>query len=144
MREPAWEALDHTSDLRFLIRGHSEEDLFANALEAVLAQIVEPQFVCVKERRVISLTSETPLERFLDWLRELLYVVITQGFLVSRAERITLSNDETGYRLDAVLEGEMIDLKRHKLMHEVKTVTYQELSFGLKAGFWEARVVFDV
>lgn len=144
MNESVWEALEHTSDLELLIRGASEEELFANAAEALLAQIVEPESVGESEQRRIEARSESVEERFLDWLRELLYCVITQGFLVHHAEGVRLSKVGDQYRLEAVVCGEMLDLGRHNLLHEVKTVTYQDFLYGKEGDLWRARVVFDV
>ncbi|TKJ44242.1 hypothetical protein CEE36_00425 [candidate division TA06 bacterium B3_TA06] len=144
MNESVWEALEHTSDLELLIRGASEEELFANAAEALLAQIVEPESVGESEQRRIEARSESVEERFLDWLRELLYCVITQGFLVHHAEGVRLSKVGDQYRLEAVVCGEMLDLGRHNLLHEVKTVTYQDFLYGKEGNLWRARVVFDV
>lgn len=144
MNESVWEALEHTSDLELLIRGASEEELFANAAEALLAQIVEPESVGESEQRRIEARSESAEERFLDWLRELLYCVITQGFLVHHAEGVRLSKVGDQYRLEAVVCGEMLDLGRHNLLHEVKTVTYQDFLYGREGDLWRARVVFDV
>jgi SHS2 domain-containing protein len=144
VNESAWEALEHTSDLELLISGASEEELFANAAQALLAQIVEPEGVrCIQERRV-RLRAESPAERFLDWLRELLHRVITRGFLVHHAEDVRLSKVGERYRLEAVVCGEMLDLGRHNLLHEVKTVTYQDFLYGREGNLWRARVVFDV
>jgi SHS2 domain-containing protein len=139
-----WEALEHTSDLELFIRGQSEEELFVNAAEALLAQIVEPGDVRSIEERKVEIRSETPEERFLDWLRELLYHAVAQGFLVSHVERVNLSEKQDAYILDAVLCGEALDLRRHNLLHEVKTVTYQEFLYGKEGNSWRARVVFDV
>jgi len=144
VNESVWEALEHTSDLELLIRGASEEELFANAAEALLAQIVEPESVGESEQRRIEARSESVEERFLDWLRELLYCVITQGFLVHHADGVRLSKVGDQYRLEAVVCGEMLDLGRHNLLHEVKTVTYQDFLYGKEGDLWRARVVFDV
>lgn len=144
MNECRWEALEHTSDLELFIRGQSEEELFVNATEALLAQIVEPGDVRSIEERKVQIRSETPEERFLDWLRELLYHAVTQGFLINHVERVKLSEKQDACILVAVLCGEMLDLGRHNLLHEVKTVTYQEFLYGKEGNSWRARVVFDV
>lgn len=144
MNERRWEALEHTSDLELFIRGQSEEELFVNAAQALLAQIVEPGDVRFLEERKVQIRSETQEERFLDWLRELVYQAVTQGFLVNHVERVRLSQKKETCILEAVLCGEMLDLGRHSLLHEVKTVTYQDFLYGKQGGSWRARVVFDV
>ncbi len=140
----AWEALDHTSDLELVIRGSSEEELFSNATQALLAQIVELEDV--KERVSLKLEAkgETPQERFLGWLRELLYNDLTRGFLVARTKDVLLSKDGDVYLVSAEAWGEELDASRHRLLHEVKTVTYQDFLYGRVRDFWRARVVFDV
>lgn len=144
MNEPRWESLDHISDLELFIRGQSEEDLFANAALAVVAQIVELEDLQDVSEKTIEISSGTPEERFLDWLRELLYLVYTEDFLVSRIESLRLSEKNGEYKAVALVRGESIDPGRHRMLHEVKTVTYQEFLYGKEKDFWRARVVFDV
>jgi len=144
VNESAWEALEHTSDLELVIRGASEEELFANAAEALLAQIVELEDVrCVKERN-LRIRAESCEERFLNWLRELLYLNLTKGFLVRRAKVKRLAEEEGEYIAETVVCGEKLDDARHRLLHEVKTVTYQDFLYGKEGNLWRARVVFDV
>ncbi|MBN2379182.1 archease [candidate division WOR-3 bacterium] len=144
MNDAGWEALEHTSDLKLLIRGQSEENLFENAARALLSQIVELESVQVNERRLVKVCCANREERFLDWLRELLYISLVQGFLVQRVIDVRLYEKDEECCLDAVLCGEMIDYDRHRLLHEVKTVTYQDYQYGKKGDTWQASVVFDV
>ncbi len=144
MTEPRWESLDHTSDLELLIRGQSEEELFANAALAVTGLIVEADDLEDTLERKVEISSESPEERFLDWLRELLYLVYTKGFLVRRVLDVKLGTGAGAYVLGAVVSGDTLDRNRHRLLHEVKTVTYQEFLYGKKNRSWRARVVLDV
>lgn len=144
MNDLPWEALEHTSDLELLIRGRSEEELFKKALEALLAQIVEPATVKCVEKRELEIDAESSEELFLDWLRELLHLALTRGFLAHHAEETRLSKDTARYKVHAVICGETLNENRHELLHEVKTVTYQEFHYGKEGDFWSARVVFDV
>jgi SHS2 domain-containing protein len=144
VNEKLWEELEHTSDLELLIRGRSEEELFINAAAALLAQIVEPESVGCSQEREIKVSSDSAAERFLDWLRELLYENLTRGFLVKRVKELRLVAEGKEYVAEALLEGQMLDDSRHRLLHEVKTVTYQDFSYGKEGDMWRARVVFDV
>lgn len=144
MTEPNWESLDHTSDLELLIRGQSEEELFANAALAVTGLIVESGDLAGTTEQSIEISSESPEERFLDWLREILYLFYTKGFLTRGISGLELLIRDDKYVLRAVLAGDTLDRNRHRLLHEVKTVTYQEFLYGKDDGSWLARVVFDV
>ncbi|MBD3286260.1 hypothetical protein GF359_06915 [candidate division WOR-3 bacterium] len=139
-----WESLEHTSDLALLIRAQSEEELLAEAAGAVLAQIVEPKSVDGKTRKTVKVCAESPEERFLDWLREIVFLAATRGFLASAVLHMELSSGDGIYGLEAELSGEMIDTSRHLLLHEVKTVTYQDFFYGKTKSSWQARVVLDV
>lgn len=144
MSMKVWEALEHTSDLELEMWGASEEELFANAAEALLAQIAEPEDVTTGEEREIAVSGESAEERFLNWLRELLHLDLTRGFLIKRVEAVRLEVERGNYSVSAVARGEKLDAARHRLLHEVKTVTYQDFFYGKKKGRWQARVVFDV
>jgi len=139
-----WESLEHTSDLALLIRGQSEEELFTDAAAAVLAQIVEPDSVAGGIRRSLHITAENPQERFLDWMRELLFLATSKGFLPAKVVDLVLRTETGDYNLDAELEGEILDTTRHLLLHEVKTVTYQDFFYGKTSESWQVRVVLDV
>ena len=140
-----WEALEHTSDLEVLIYGKSEEELFVNAALALMSQIVELDTVRETKNLDIRMDSQVddPGEFFLDWLRELLYVSITRGFMICNL-KVKLGKNDNRCSLEAVLRGEYVDHSRHQLLHEVKTVTYQDFFYGLEGSTWKARVVFDV
>ena len=144
MTEPGWESLDHTSDLELLIRGQSEEELFANAALGVTGLIVEAEDLADAIERKVEISSESPEERFLDWLRELLYLVYTKGFLVRRVLDVKLGTSSGRFVLGAVVSGDKLSSERHRLLHEVKTVTYQEFLYGRENDGWRARVVLDV
>lgn len=143
MNETNWEALEHTSDIELLIRGHSEEELFINSISAILAQIAEAETVGEQNRLEITISAESREELFMDWLREILFLNLTRRFLVKKGESIELSA-EGGYTVKAVVWGEKMDMEKHELLHEIKTVTYQDFFYGKKDGIWQARVVFDV
>lgn len=144
MNNVSWEVLDHTSDLEIVITGASEEKLFENAAQALSAQIAEPEDIGKVAERSVQIEAESPEERFLDWLRELLYLSVTQGFLVGEVKNVGLSCERNCYKAEAVVRGEETDANRHRLLHEVKTVTYQDFFYGKTEGCWKARVVFDV
>ncbi len=144
MNETGWKSLEHTSDLELVFFGKSQTELFKNAANGLIAQIVELDDVEVKEYITVSFNSETEKELLLDWLRELLYLVNVRMFLIKEVSRLVACKSANGFKLKAEVGGEKIDENRHQLLHEVKTVTYQDFSYHHEGETWMAQVVFDV
>jgi SHS2 domain-containing protein len=74
------------------------------------------------------------------WLSELLAEFNLKGFIGNHCE---VTSVEPG-RVDGRVEGEVLDLKRHRFHTEIKGVTYHELKVWQENDRWHARVIFDV
>jgi SHS2 domain-containing protein len=132
-----------TSDLSFVARGASLEEVFGSAAAALLAATVEePEAVRDVVRRRVAL-SEPDLEllmlRFLD---ELIFLRDAEELLLRVVSlRVTLDN---GAQLEAELGGERIDRSRHALATDVKAATAHALRVAPEGGRWVATVTLDV
>jgi SHS2 domain-containing protein len=132
-----------TSDLSFVARGASLEQLFAAAADALLAATVEnPAGVADRERRDVCL-EEPDLELLLlRFLNELVYLRDAEQLLL-RARRVRVTLNDLA-RLEAELVGEAIDPVRHRMDTEVKAATAHGLRIAGEDGEWEASVTLDV
>ena len=76
------------------------------------------------------------------WLEKLLYYFEVDNMVFSRIKVKKLGS----CYLSAVLNGEKVDYKRHKIMKSIKAPTYQMLSIlkDSSNGIWEGTVIFDV
>jgi len=137
---PRYRLLEHTADLKTLIFGPSLVDLFANAAFMLFDVMLDLDRVAATESRPVALQSADTPELLLDWIRELLYLFSTHGFVTRRAEIRTL---EAG-RLAAVLHGSTYDPARHGLKLEVKTPTYHGFRLEPTPAGWQATILFDV
>jgi SHS2 domain-containing protein len=133
-----------TSDLAFVARGASREEVFAAAADALLAATVEDPSA-VEPRLEHRLRLEEPdLELLLlAFLNELVFVRDARGWLLRPAE-LRIETDGGPARLAARLVGEAVDPARHRLATEVKAATAHGLRVARADGGWEANVTLDV
>ena len=132
-----------TSDLAFVARGETPEKTFRAAAEALLAATVEePAAVERREQRRLAL-QEPDLELLLlRFLNELVYLRDAEGLLL-HARRLQIARNDVA-RLDAELEGETIEPRRHALLAEVKAATAHGLRVAKSTAGWLACVTLDV
>jgi SHS2 domain-containing protein len=142
---PAFEFTEAvTSDLAFVARGASAEEVFAASAEALLAATVEDP-AAVEARLEHRLALEEPdLELLLlAFLNELVFVRDARGWLL-RAAEVRIDGPPGAARLEARLVGEQLDPARHRLAAEVKAATAHGLRVARVDGGWEAAVTLDV
>ncbi len=122
------------------IEGECIEELYVNSMHALVDVMVEGhENLLIKEERRIKIESDSPEELFMDWLRELLYLLSVEGFVPLKVKELEIVEK----KLKAIVEGEKIDFNKARIVKEIKTPTYH--MFTLKKNKnWYARVIFDV
>ena len=135
-----YETFDHTADLGLRIKAPELPKLFEEAGRALFSCIVE-DLASVEHRNEMSFSLDEPdLEYlFFDWLNKLLMAFDTDHFLFSRFQ-VELN----GTSLRASVWGEPVDEDRHVLLHEVKAITYHDLTVEKKSDGWMAEVIVDI
>lgn len=127
--------VEHTGELELELSAHSEEAIFADALEALRELLEESEDGEPTDRRRLSVCAPERALLLAEWLGELIYRAETEGFVPRRVAALDLAPD----RLEATVEG-----RPGRPVHLVKAVTYHELRFGRDADGWRAHVVLDV
>jgi SHS2 domain-containing protein len=130
--------VDHTADLALELWGESEEDVLCAGAEGVIAIMTEGGEVEEREQRRVRIDAVDPQDRLVQWLNEIVYAAVSDGFLFGSAD-IALEG-ETG--LSAIVRGEPGAGAR--VVAELKSATYHDLELGAHGGAWRARVVIDV
>jgi SHS2 domain-containing protein len=131
-----FEELEHTADLALKVRGHSLEEIFANAaygMFSLMADLGELEPTISHEISLESLDYEALL---VDWLNELLYLHEVEGEIYSLFEIETLSSTT----LSAIVWGGK--MATSKLT--VKAATFHDLEIRETGEGYLATVVFDV
>jgi SHS2 domain-containing protein len=135
-----FELFEHTADLGLRVRAPDLESLFREAGEGFFSMIVEDWSAAQATREFgFELDAERHDDLLFDWLNELLYTFDTTRCLLGRFELHV-----TGTRLAARAWGAPLDLAVHRLLHEVKAITYHGLKVEPTDGGWLAEVIVDI
>jgi protein archease len=134
---------DHTGDIGVTLDAATLPDLFRSAVEA-LADVTSDTTLVESALSVPVELSAPALDLLLaDWLREAVYQIDAQGFVL-RSGRAEVEETDSGWRLFGVLEGEPLDPARHHVKVLVKAVTYHRLEVTRTSAGWTATVIFDI
>lgn len=133
-----FEYLNHTADLGIRVFGSTVEELFINTAQAIFEIQISGKLV-VKQEIEIAVEAENLEELLIDWCRELLY-----NFSVHRFIPMNYDISLQQLKLSARINGDLLDLKRHKIKTDIKNVTYHNLTVKKQKNGYEATIVFDV
>lgn len=135
-----FEFFEHTADLGLRIRAADLDALYREAAEGLFAIIVEEVPADTPQETLRFRISGARLDLvLLDWLNELLYTFETRGLLMREFE---VASDDAG--LTATARAQPIDTGRHRLLREVKAVTYHGLRVVRDGSGWLAEVIVDI
>ncbi len=128
---------DHTADMAIELWAPSESDLLVQGALAVVDLLTDGASVRGADTREVRLACVDSEDRLVCWLNEVLWLALSEGFLVHDA-RISLSEGE----LRATVVGEAGG--GEKIASEIKSVTHHDLRLDHGDHGWRARVVIDV
>ena len=132
--------IDHTADIGIVVEGTNPRELFQNAARAMFEIIADPGGISPRIRETICIEGENFADLMINWLRELLYIWSGRELLLSDAAILTIDDN----RLEASLKLAPFHPDRHKILSEIKAVTYHLLEVRHHQEKWEATIVFDV
>ncbi len=143
--KPHYQLLEHTADLFVRYEAPDLSGLFAIAARSIAELTFGCKDMKTDARRTLTIREEKLPELFLDWLREVLYLLTVEGFCVAHARvNITPEQEPDCYSLKAELLGEPVDPQRHRARIEIKTPTYHRYRIVSTGTGWLAEVLFDV
>lgn len=136
-----YEALDHTGDLGWIVRGTSREDLMRNASVALVDTLVDWSRVEEKIEVRWELQGTTPERLLVRQLEEILFQFDAKGIVFASFD---LHLSDSG-ELSCLARGEPLDREKHGFKTEIKAVTYHQLRIERDpGGGWRAQVILDV
>jgi len=135
-----FETFEHTADVGLRIRAVTLESLFAEAARGLFSLIV-PNLDSIADRQSVNIKMDGSDHDYLmfDWLNELLYQYEVKHLLLGHFD-VRMA---TGGLL-AVARGELVDINRHELDHEVKAITYHGLLVEQTTDGWLAECILDI
>ena len=135
-----YELVDHTADIGVRARGHTREEVYELAAEAMFSLICDPMTIAQTETVLVEVEAAQPDLLLAAWLNELLYRFEATRILFESFEVTALSDT----RLQARVGGEPLDPARHAVCGGVKAATLHQLSLEPCEGGWEGFVLLDV
>jgi len=133
-----------TADVAFEATGAELEEVFLAAAQATLNTMVDQldSIVPVSSKQVELRNPALDLLLF-DYLQELIYFKDAEGLLLLPKE-LQIQEEEGGFSLSGIVEGEEIDSSRHELRVDVKAVTLHQFELEQTLSGWRAVVILDV
>ena len=135
-----YELIDHTADFGIRVFGTDLKNLFENAAHALFHMIANVPLADQASEYDIELEGEDLPDLMAIWMRELLFFWTGREMLVSGAEIKSLSENSLSGKVRAVC----FDPDIHEIRHEIKAVTYHNLSVDRTDDGWEATLILDV
>jgi len=143
-----WQTIEHTGDLAITVEAPSFEYLFATAAAALAGVLLGEESGAweattgsrsADSQRELSVESADEEALLVDWLRELLYIQMTEEAVVAAVQvgELTEKRVEATVMLRSLSSGKNME-------RELKAVTYHDAEVGRRGDGWFARIVFDV
>ena len=114
--------LEHTTDAFILVTAPSLTDAFTLAGQSVVDTTLDKKTIEEKEQRTLNVSGKDLSYLLLNWLEEVNYQLITEGFAIARFS-LEISKNST-YKLKSTIFGEPINLKKHHFKIEIKAPTF--------------------
>ena len=140
-----WRTIEHTADLGLEVEAPSLAELFTAGAHGMTGVLLGREGGAAEDGAGATVWRKLELEApdvealLVDWLRELLYIQITEGLLFAAAEIETLDASRLVARagFGPVAEGDPVE-------RELKGITYHDLEVSRRNDGWFARIVFDL
>jgi SHS2 domain-containing protein len=130
------------TDISFTAEAETLSKLLEACARATLSMMTDTTRVKPGERHNITVHANALDDLLVDWLSELIFLRDSESFLAARFR--VRCPEVPSYHLQALVEGEPIDRRRHEMKADIKTATYHELEIGKVGDVWRARVSLEV
>ena len=120
-----YKILDHATDAFIEVTASSLIEAFEIAGYSVIDTILDNSKIEKKKERNIVVNGKDLNYLLYNWLEEIIYLIITEGFAIKKL-KITLEKNEE-YTISAGIFGENIDIKKQGFKVEIKSPTFHEM-----------------
>ena len=134
--------LDHATDALVEVYADTMDGALEDAAYAAVDIMLDRESVHIVETRRISVESDTTHDMLYGWLEEIIYQTVTEGFAV-RHVGASYECVAGRHTVSASLEGEPLDIRRHRFRVEIKAPTYHEMTI-MRNGGTRMRFLMDL
>jgi len=124
----SYKLLEHTTDAVIEIIASSLKEAFTVAGQSVVDITLDSKKVEEREQKLLRVTGKDLRYLLFNWLEEVNYQLITEGFAIHRLSLDVSKNSE--YKLNATAYGEPLDLQKHRFRVEIKAPTFHEMEIS--------------
>jgi SHS2 domain-containing protein len=124
------------------LQGRDLDDLFETAAVAMAELMVDPATLSPTVNRIVALEADQLDLLLYDWMSELIFLKDRDGQVFPRCQARV--DGEGPFRLQARLQGGVLDPERTALGADPKAVTFHQFRLEQREGGWTARVVIDI
>ena len=118
----SYQYLEHTTDALIEVHAKTLEEAFSLAGVSVVDTTLDIASVQQRDEKIINVKGKDLRYLLFNWLEEVNYVLITEGFAIGSFSLKIQKNEE--YEIHAKVFGESIDLKKHQFKVEIKAPTF--------------------
>jgi len=132
------------ADVAYEATGKTLEELFESSARALTNSMLEKlDSIGNSESVKFSLKADNEEKLLHDFLDEIVYYKDAEN-LVFNEYSLKITREEGGYDMEAVLNGEKINQKKHNINVDVKAVSWHKYKVGKDNDGWKAFVILDV
>lgn len=124
--------MDHATDAFIEVTASTLNEAFTLAAQSVVDITLDRDTIEEKEQRTLTVSAQDLRYLLFDWLEEVNYQIITEGFSIARFS-LEISKNFL-YRLNATAYGEPINLKKHHFKIEIKAPTFHMMEIKQNGG----------
>lgn len=134
--------LDHTADAKFQAFGKNLEEAFSNAAIALFGIVTDVNKVSTEIEKKIRVVADKEQSLLYDFLEELIYLMDTEGYLVSKVSRLVIKKTPGALVLEATIQGDTAD--KNEVFSHIKAITYNDMFIIKEEGFVIVQAVPDL
>lgn len=132
--------IQHTADFGISVWSKTLKGLFKIAARALIKSAVQTSKVEHIATQKLSLNEDTLEELFKAWLSQILFLFSSKGKIFTKIKFIELT--ETS--LKAELSGDVFSESKHRLITDLKAITYHQFYVRKSKKGYEAKFIVDV
>ncbi len=130
----SYKFLDHATDAIIEVTAKNLKEAFSVTADAVIELTLDQNKVEEKDQKVFSAKGKDLRYLLFSWLEEIPFILITEGFAISRIEFDIIQNE--GYKINAIAYGEPLDVKKHNFKVEIKAPTFYDMEIRQENGVY--------
>ncbi len=117
--------LDHTADAKFEAYGNDLEEAFINSAHAMFSILIDTAEVKPAKEYRIKICAKRKESLLFDFLDELLFLLDTEGFLLSDIRSLKIMEKQDELFLECTAVGDQYN--HYEVKGNIKAITYNEM-----------------